>query len=173
MPYIDQKRTSSLNTLLGFASGIGVSIIAAFVSYLLQKHRDRQRLREQAAFQVYMLMLELLGHYFWIASNELRGDTPPLGIPAKVYELAMRIKNKLREADNIQHQEEILTVLMSEDAHKTASDRLKALDAVIDRIGDTVNPRYSKLIRSIPDKNVQGLPARPSSHRNNAPGLMF
>jgi hypothetical protein len=162
-----------LNTILGFASGVGVSIFAAFVSYLLQNHRVRQRHRDKAAFQVYMLMLELHGQYFWIMSHELRGEPPPPGIAAKVCELALRIADKLREADDVKHLEDILTVLMSEDAHKTARDRFDALDAVIDTISETVNPRYSKLIRSISDNNVRGLLARPPDHRNNAPGLMF
>lgn len=162
-----------LNTIIGFASGIGVSIIAAFVSYLLQKHGERRRLRDQATLQVYMLLLELHGQYFWIMSHELRGEPPPPGIAAKVCELAIRIADKLREAGDVQHLEDILTVLMSEDAHKTARDRFNALDAVIDKVGDTVNPRYSKLIRSISDKNVRGVLSRPSGHRNNAPGLMF
>jgi hypothetical protein len=119
-----------------------------------------------------MLLLELNGYYFWVVSNEIRGEPPPPGIAARVSELAMRIADKLREADDIQHLEEVLTVLMSEDAYKTANQRAKALSSVIDRIGDTVNPRYAKQVREISDKNVAGFIDRPSGHRNNAPALM-
>src|SRR3989442_351147 len=120
-----------------------------------------------------MLLLDLNGRYFWIASKELHGEPPPPEIAAKVRELAFRIADKLREADDVQHLEEILTVLMSEDAHKTANDRANALDAVIRKLGDVVNPRYAKVIRSISENNVRGFITRPSGHRNNAPGLMF
>jgi len=84
----------------------------------------------------------------------------------------MQIADKLREADDVQHLEEILTVLMSEDAYKTANDRARALNAVIDRLGETVNPRYAKIVQSISDNNVRGFIDRPSGHRNNAPALM-
>jgi hypothetical protein len=83
-----------------------------------------------------------------------------------------RIADKLREADDVQHIDEILTVLMSEDAYKTADERAKALDAVIERIGSTVNPRYAKVIQGISANNLRGFAATQSEHRNNAPGLM-
>lgn len=164
--------TGLVTSIVAFASGVGVSIFAAVVSHQLQKRKDRQQRREQAAFQVYMLLLDLNSHYFWIASNELHGEPPPPEIAAKVRDHAWRIADKLRETDNVQHLEEILTVLMSEDAYKTANDRANALNAVIDRIGNTVNPRYAKVIQGISDNNVRGVVTRPPGHRNNAPGLM-
>lgn len=162
--------TEWVTPTIGFASGVGVSGIAAWVSSVIQKRNERRRRREQAAFQVYMLLLQLDGQYFWIASSELHGEPPPPEAAAKVLDLAWRIADKLREADDVQHLEEILTVLMSEDAYKTANDRANALDSIIKRMGDTVNPRYAKVIRSISEKNLRGFVARPSRHRNNAPG---
>jgi hypothetical protein len=157
---------------VAFASGVGVSAIAAWISSLLQRRMDRQRRRDQSSFEVYMLLLELNGRYFWVASREIHGELPPPEIAAKVRDLALQIADKLREADEIQHLEEILTVLMSEDAHKTAHDRANALNAVIDKLGDTVNPCYRRVIRTISDNNVLGSLTRPSGHHNNAPGLM-
>ena len=161
-----------MNAIIGFASGIGVSIVAAVITYLLQRRGDRRQRRERAAFQVYMLLLDLHGHYFWIASNELRGEPSPPEMAAKARSIAMQIADKLREADDIQHLQEILTVLMSEDAYKTANDRARALSAVIDSLGETVNPRYAKIVRNISEDNVRGFMDRPSGHRNNAPALM-
>jgi hypothetical protein len=119
-----------------------------------------------------MLLLDLNGHYFWIASNELHGEAPPPEMAAKARSLAMQIADKLREADDVQHLQEILTVLMSEDAYKTANDRARALNAVIDSLGETVNPRYAKIVRNISEDNVRGFVDRPAGHRNNAPALM-
>jgi len=157
---------------IGFASGVGVSATAAWVSSLFQQRSDRRRRREQAAFQVYMLLLELNGRYFWVTSKEMHGEPPPPEITAKVRDLAWRIADKLREADDVQHSEEILTVLMSEDAYKTAQERANALNAVIDKLGDSVNPRYARVMRTISDKNVVGIMARPRGQPNNAPGSM-
>jgi hypothetical protein len=165
--------TGLLTPVISFASGVGVSIFAAFVSYQLQKRSDRRQRREHAAFQVYMLLLDLDSHYFWVASNELNGEPPPPEMVAKVRGLTWRIADKLREADDFQHLEEVLTVLMSEDAHKTANDRANALKAVLHRIGDTINPRYAKLIRRISEDNVRVFGTRPPGRHNNAPGLMF
>jgi hypothetical protein len=68
----------------------------------------------------------------------MRGEPPPPEMASKVCRLAMQIADKLREADDIPHLQEILTVLMSEDAYKTAVDRARALNAVIDSLGETV-----------------------------------
>lgn len=159
-------------TLIGFASGVGVSTITATIGSQIQKRRERQRRREQAAFEVFMLLLDLNSRYFWVASNEMHGEPPPPEIVAEVRKLAFRIADKLREADDVEHLKEMLTVLMSEDAYKTANERAKALDAVIEQVSKTVNPRYAKVIQEISEKNVRGVVARPSNHRNNAPGLM-
>jgi hypothetical protein len=61
---------------------------------------------------------------------------------------------------------------MNEDAYQTADDRAHGLDAVIDKLGKIVNPRYARIVRDISDKNVRGVLDRPSGHRNNAPALM-
>ena len=159
-------------SVIGFASGIGVSIIGALWGSTIQKWRDRQRRREQAAFEIFMLLLELNGQYFWIASSELRGEPAPTDAQAKAKTLAWRIADKLREIDDVEHLEEILTVLMKEDAFKTAHERALALDALIDKLGVTVNPRYAQTIRRISECNVRGLAGRLFGHRNNAPGLM-
>ena len=63
-----------------------------------------------------MLLLDLNGRYFRVASNEVHGEPPPPGIATEVRSLAFQIADKLREADDIPHLKEILTVLMSEDA---------------------------------------------------------
>jgi len=75
---------------VGFASGVGVAIMAALVSSLLQKRRDFQRRREPAAFRVYMLLLELNAHYFWVVSREIHGEPSSPEITAKVNDLALR-----------------------------------------------------------------------------------
>lgn len=161
-----------VGTAIVFASGVSVSGIAAAIGSQLQKRRERQRRREQAAFEVFMLLLDLNSRYFWITSNEIHGEPPPPEIAIEVHRLAFRIADKLREADDIQHLKEILRVLMDEDAYATAVDRAAALDAVIKDIGDTVNPRYAKAIRDISASNIRGFVARPSNHRNNAPGTL-
>ena len=119
-----------------------------------------------------MLLLDLNNRYFWVASKQLHGEPPPAEIATKVRSLAFQIADKLREADDVPYLEEILTVLMSEDAYKTANDRAKALDAVIGNIGKIVHPRYTKLIHDISEKNVRGFVARPPDHQNNAPAPM-
>lgn len=164
--------TDLVTPIVSFASGVGVSIFAAFVSYQVSRRNDRRQRRERAAFEVYMLLMDLDSHYFWVASKEIHGEPAPPETITKVRELTWRIADKLREADDVQHLGEVLTVLMSEDAYKTANARADALRTVLDRIGDTVNPRYAKLIRRISEDNVRAFGTRPPGHRNNAPGLM-
>jgi hypothetical protein len=161
-----------LGAAIGFASGVGVSIFSASIGSHLQKRRERQRHREEAAFKVYMLLSDLDSRYFWVVSNELNGQPNPPEIATEVRSLAFQIADKLREADDIPHLEDILTVLMDEDAYATASDRANALSTVIDSIAKTVSPSYTRVIQGISAKNLRGFLKRPPDHRNNAPGLM-
>jgi hypothetical protein len=100
------------DTLIAVGSGIGLAAIAAYFAFLQEKRSERRRLRERAAFEVYMLLLELNGQYFWIVSKELRAEPSLPDVAAKVSALAWRIADKLREADDVPYLEEILTVLM-------------------------------------------------------------
>src|SRR4051794_28353682 len=76
---------------------------------------------------LYMHLLNIHGQYFWVASQELCGEPPSPEIATKTRELAWRIADKLRKTDRIPHLQDILTVLMSEDAYKSANDRAKAM----------------------------------------------
>lgn len=119
-----------------------------------------------------MLLLDLNGRYFWIASREMHGESWPPEIVAKVHDLAWRILDKLREVSDVPYLEEIVTVLTSEDSYRTANDRAKALNAVIDKVGEAVNPQYTKVVKGISDRNVLGFVGRPPQHQNNAPALL-
>ena len=148
------------------------ALTAAFATYLFQRLNERKRRREQTVFRVYMLLLELHGWYFWVVSKELHGDPPSPELAAKVSKVAMEIADALRQCDDIQHLDTILAVLMSEGAYQTATERSKALDSVIDKVGNEVNPRYAGIVKRISDENIKGFVDRPANYCSNAPAVM-
>ncbi len=158
--------------LIGFASGIGVSAVAAVIAGAVQRNGEQVRRREQAAFHVYMQLLELNSHYFWVASNELHGEPPPPEIEKKVHDLAWRIADALRECDDVPHLEEIVTILMEEDAYPSANERAKALDQLLDKLGDAANPKYMHAIRAASSSNLMGFLKRPPGQSKNSPANM-
>ena len=87
--------------LIGFASGVGVSVIAALFTSLLERRRIARSRIEQTLFDVYMLLLELDHYYFWIASCELHKRKADSDIKAKVKRLAWRIADRLRAEDRV------------------------------------------------------------------------
>lgn len=103
---------------------------------------------------------------------DLRDETWPHEVEVKVKNLAWQIADDLREADDVPHLDEIITILMKEDAYATANDRAIALDDLISRLGDKVNPRYMRAIREASSANLHGFLNRPPGHRNNSPGNM-
>ena len=158
--------------LIGFASGVGVSIVAAVIGAALEQRGERPRRRERAAFNVYMQLLDLNGSYFWIASNELHGIAPSPEVEKKVRDLAWRIADALRKCDEIPYMDEIIRILMNESAYASANDRAKALDMLLEKLGAVVNPRYMKAIGAASVSNLLGSVDRPLDSRPNAPGNM-
>lgn len=161
-----------LTSAVSFASGVGVSLFGAVAASSIQKRREAKKRHEEAAFQVYMQLLELHGLYFWVASNELHGKQVERELASRIQRLAFRIADTMREADELKHLEQVLNVLMNEDAYRSANERARALDDLIGKIGNDVNPRYAAAIRRISEKNVLGTQSRPFDHQNNAPGLI-
>ena len=115
-----------------------------------------------------MKLLEVKGLYFWVASAEIRRQPLSTGIAEKLHDLSWRIADKLREMDQVEFLDEILTILFS-DAFPSVTARSAALDSLIANIGRLTNPRYSKAIAEVSEANWRSLsenPERPS----NAPG---
>ena len=162
-----------LVALIGFVGGIGAAIAGAIGTYVFQKRRDNQERRKRAAFKVYMLLLDLNARYWWVATKEFHHESVPPEIRAKVRDLAFRIADKLRESDDVKHLDDILKVLMNEQAYRSAADRAKAIEALLDVMGKTVNPRYAKSIQAASNANLQHLAERPLGYSNNAPGNLW
>lgn len=160
------------DALVGFASGVGVSIVAALGGWVVQNLTERQRRIDATLFEVYMLLLELQGVYFWIASAEVRREESPKEMRNKSHELAWRIADKLRAEDRIPFMEEMMNVLMSDPAFPSAQARHDAMLDLADRIGERVNPRYQKSVKAMTSSNVLAA-ATKSLGDGNAPGHMW
>jgi hypothetical protein len=132
------------NAILGFASGVGVSILAALFKTALDRHTDRRRRIEATVFDVYSLMLELYASYFYIACSEASNDQT---IQDRVRDLALQIREKLRHEDRVPMIREILRVLFLEEAYPTASDRHDAMSALLEALEEFVTPNLRYLAR--------------------------
>ena len=153
---------------LGFLGGILTALVGALIASIVQRQTERKRRKEQAQLDTYFHLVELKNWYFWIATAELHNEEPNPEVLGTCRNLAYQLTDKLRSFDDVEHVEEILTVLFGESI-PTANDRAKKLDALLDRYGELVNPTYTQAIRRISRENLlrHGPGKMPSS---NAPG---
>lgn len=156
----------NIDPLLGFFSGVGVSLVGATVANILTKRRERQRVIEERRFEIYMKLIDLHGRYFWFMAAESNKGAVPSEIRRKCHDLAWEIADMLRSADEVDYLEQILDVTHGS-SFGTAKERYEAMDRVLDQLGSRVNPKYSKKIREISEKNMR-LPG--SAGSSNAPG---
>lgn len=84
---------------------------------------------------------------------------------------AWRISDKLRSLDEVEHLDEILTLLFSTTI-LTANERINRLDALLESYGNLVNPKYAKSMKKISADNVL-TQAQRGTMKNNAPGSTF
>ena len=158
-----------MEPVLAFLSGIGVTLTGALIAHILARRRERRKLVDERRFEIYMKLMELNGQYFWVASSELQGGPPPLEARRKCRELAWQIADILRAADEVEFLEDILDVLFGS-GYPRAVKRHDAMLALLDRMGDRVNPRYARKIREISKENILSLG---SGERSNAPGASW
>jgi hypothetical protein len=61
-----------MEQLIGFVSGVGVSLFGALLATILTRRRERQRTVEERRFEIYMKLMDLHSNYFWFTVAELR-----------------------------------------------------------------------------------------------------
>lgn len=159
-------------TLCGFASGVSLAAITALIKFALDRHKDRRQRIEANTFDVFMLLMELEGMYFFVASAELRHEEVAPETKRKVMELAWRIADKLRYEDEVPYLHEILSILMCEPAYDTAFSRHTAMVELVKRLGAVANPRYAQVIEAVSAANV-AQSNRTRLQERKAPGLLW
>jgi hypothetical protein len=155
-----------MDPLIGFASGIGVSLISALLANVLTRRRDRRHTVEERWFEIYMKLMDLHGSYFWFSTAEFHKTEVPPEVRKRCYDLAWQIADLLRSADEVDFLERTLDVILGP-SFPTATKRYEVMGNLIDQVGRKINPKYSKKIREISDANLELLGSGVSS---NAPG---
>ncbi len=85
-----------VETLIGFASGIGVAVIAALFGVALQRRSESRKRREETQFKVYMMLMDVHNLYFWVASLETTGEEVTPDQKRRIQEKSWRIADLLR-----------------------------------------------------------------------------
>ncbi|MGH9896235.1 MAG: hypothetical protein ACREA0_30425, partial [bacterium] len=162
-------RERSVEPALVFLSGVGVTLTGALIAHVLTRQRERRKLVDERRFEIYMKLMDLNSQYFWIASAEVRGQPASPETRRNCRDLAWQIADILRAADEVEFLEEILDITFGP-GYPTAAKRHDAMGALLDRMGERVNPRYARKIREISKANVLSLG---SGARSNAPGATW
>ena len=159
--------------LLGFLSGVGVTLVGAYVANLLQRAEEKRRRVQENQLQVYLKLLDLYNQYFWIASLEMHGEEADSEMKKRIRTLAWQISDLLRMEDSVQHADEILRVLMSNE-YSSASARHHAMGELLDKIGKKVNPTFQKVGKVLSNENVKsvGSGQRPAT-KSTTPGFLW
>lgn len=158
-----------MEALIAFLSGVGLTLTSALFAHLLTLRRERRKSIEQRNFEIYMKLMELNGEYFWVASAEVTGAPVSPRVCRKCSDLAWKIADILRAADEVEYLNDVLDVIFSP-SYPTPTKRHDAMGALLDRMGKRVNTRYSKKIREISLANLRSLG---SGERSNAPGATW
>jgi hypothetical protein len=101
-----------------------------------------------------MQLMDLQAWYFWFTTGEMHGTEVKVDVRRRCRDLSWQIADKIRAADDVDYLEETLDVLLSP-RFSTARERYDAMSAVLNKLGQRVNPRYQKRIREISDANLK------------------
>ena len=148
-----QEVTVLLQALIGFIGGVIIALIGAIVGYVFQRRAEKRRRIKETQFQVYMKLMDIYNHYFWVTSMEFRGEKVILEHKRSIRNSAWQIADLLRFEDSVLYTENISRVLMS-DEYPTVKARYEEMDEVLNKFGSLVNPRYQRVVKSISKDNL-------------------
>ena len=141
---------------LGFFGGVLAALVGGLIAGLVQRYNEASRRKEEARLSVYLMLMELNTQYFWVASSELNGRSPPEEVILACREISWKIADRLRTFDRVEFVDEILEVIFSA-VVPSANDRARKLDALLEKYGRIVNPKYAEHIAEISRKNIISL----------------
>ena len=145
-----------LQVLIGFASGVGVVMIGAIISYMFQRRAEKRRRIEETQFQVYMKLMDVYSLYFWVVSLELTKEEVSPDLKRRIRNTAWQIADLLRFEGSVSYTENILRVLMSNE-YPTAKARYDEMNKILNKFDSLINPCYQQVIKSISEGNVMRL----------------
>ncbi|HWK88553.1 MAG TPA: hypothetical protein VNP72_01110 [Longimicrobium sp.] len=105
-----------------------------------------------------------------MTTAELHNDELRPERTLQIRSLAWQIADQLRAADAVEVVPELLRVLQST-GFATAAERYEAMSALIDRLGNAVNPRYAATVRKISNENLEHM-AQGGRGGRHTPALM-
>jgi hypothetical protein len=153
--------------LIGFASGVGVSVVGAILANWFSRKRDRRKAVEERRFEIYKKLMDLYGSYFRFTTAEFHGKPVEPEIRQRCRKLAWECADLLRSADEVDFLDEILDVIFLDPGFRTATERYEVMGRLVDRLGIRINPRYQAKIRRISEANLR---SSASGVPSNAPG---
>lgn len=153
---------------LGFFGGILATLVGALIASIIQRRYEAAKRKEQTQLEAYFHLIDLSNWYFWVTTAELNQEDPKPEVLAACRKIALQLSDKLRAFDEVDHLDETLTILFSESI-PTANERANRLNALIERYGKLVNPKYAAVVNRISKENLlrHGPGASPPI---NAPG---
>lgn len=161
-----------MEALIGFGSGVVVTLVGALAGAALQRSFDRRKQIKDVQFQVYMKLMNVWNLYFWVASLELRDEEVEIDHKRRIQEEAWRIADLLRAEDEVPFADQILQILMSNE-YPSASNRHSEMSEILDKLGAITNPRYQRVIKAISDANVRRIGSgHQDALKSTTPGSM-
>ncbi|MCG2794925.1 MAG: hypothetical protein L6427_03485 [Actinomycetia bacterium] len=138
--------------IVGVIVGGGITILAVVIAHTLQSRKERKETEDEIMFIIYMMLLELVGHHFWIVSDEALGQKSSEHILNSYHRTCWRIADEIRKVDKLQETEGILRVMFSL-AYETERKRADDLNKILDLLGQQVNPNYARIVEEISEQN--------------------
>jgi H+/gluconate symporter-like permease len=140
------------NMGLTFVTGLLIGILVSAAGEYFRRLSERKETQRELLFQVYMMLMELNGIHFWIASSEVRREEPNPEHAKKFHDTGWRIADLLRQIDKLPLAPAILEAMFSL-KFPDETQRAQEIERLLESLGEQVNPRYDTAIKKITRDN--------------------
>lgn len=137
-----------------FLTGLLTGLLVSVAGVYFQRLSVKRKAQEEVLFRVYMLLIELNGTHFWIASRQIRGEAADREHAKKFHDLAWQIADLLRQLDKLPELSAIATVIFGLQ-FPSEQARSNELNRLLKAIGHRVNPRYNAAMQKISSENTR------------------
>jgi len=143
---------ASKDIAIPLVTGLIGAVAGGWATIFFQRKTERERRSENVLFDIYMMLMELKGHHFWIRSAELQRRESDPRVLSNFEKTRWRIADEMRKIDHLPEARDILRAMFLL-TYPSEGERAAELDRLVETLGKRVNPRYDAVMAEITRAN--------------------
>jgi len=131
--------------IIGFLSGVVLSIFTAFINFRLSRKPDEYKALVKSKYEIYLKLNDLYNWYFWLVTNELHNKETDKETIETIHNIAVNLARELHKNENSEFTEKLLRILYDE-SYETFDARWKHISKLSEKLATKLLPNIKNTL---------------------------